>query len=189
VNAPGSSPARAPEGTDTSFVRKTLKSPGRVRFDRVATPGSTFGSPARMCGRARWCSRKGSTARGHRGSRLTRRRPPRVYRRPRVAILGSGDEIVDVDRGDEIRSDGRCAQHPHPDGAGDPAAIPVNLGSRAIPAKACASTLSGRPTATSGHHRRDSVGEHDHVLSVLQEMDSSSPWNCGCALERRSDSD
>ena len=34
---------------------------------------------------------------------------PMVYRRPRVAILGSGDEIVDVDRPEEILSERRVA--------------------------------------------------------------------------------
>ena len=32
-----------------------------------------------------------------------------VYRRPRVAILGSGDEIVDIDRPDEILSGRKIA--------------------------------------------------------------------------------
>ena len=45
---------------------------------------------------------------------------PLVYRRPRVAILGSGDEIVDVDRpgGDSERAEDRQQQHPHAGGAG-----------------------------------------------------------------------
>ena len=40
---------------------------------------------------------------------LARGAPAGVYRRPRVAILGSGDEIVDVDQPEEILSGRKIA--------------------------------------------------------------------------------
>jgi molybdopterin molybdotransferase len=99
---------------------------------------------------------------------------PLVYRRPRVAILGSGDEIVDVDRPEEILSGRKVASsNTHTLAAlirlsgGEP----VNLG-----------IARDTPESLREHLRRAldcdllvttagiSVGEHDYVRSVLDEM-------------------
>ena len=99
---------------------------------------------------------------------------PLVYRRPRVAILGSGDEIVDVDRPEEILSGRKVASsNTHTLAAlirlsgGEP----VNLG-----------IARDTPESLREHLRRAldcdllvttagiSVGEHDYVRSVLDEL-------------------
>jgi molybdopterin molybdotransferase len=99
---------------------------------------------------------------------------PVVYRRPRVAILGSGDEIVDVDRPDEILSGRKTASsnthtlHALVRQAGG---IPVNLGiARDTPdslrqhlARAADCDLL---VTTAGI----SVGEHDHLRGVIEAM-------------------
>jgi len=99
---------------------------------------------------------------------------PVVYRRPRVAILGSGDEIVDVDHGDEIRSGRKVASsntHTLMALVTQAGGIPVNLGIARDTRESMREHLE-RGTdcdllvTTAGI----SVGEHDHVLSVLQEM-------------------
>jgi molybdopterin molybdotransferase len=99
---------------------------------------------------------------------------PLVYRRPRVAILGSGDEIVDVDRPEEILSGRKTASsNTHTlvalvRGAGGE---PVNLG-----------IARDTPESLREHLRRAldcdllvttagiSVGEHDYLRSVLDEL-------------------
>jgi molybdopterin molybdotransferase len=99
---------------------------------------------------------------------------PLVYRRPRVAILGSGDEIVDVDRPEEILSGRKVASsNTHTLAAlvrlagGEP----VNLG-----------IARDTPDSLREHLRRAldcdllvttagiSVGEHDYLRSVLDEL-------------------
>jgi molybdopterin molybdotransferase len=99
---------------------------------------------------------------------------PVVCRRPRVGILGSGDEIVDIDRGDEIRSGRKVASsNTHTlvalvTGAGG---IPVNLGIARDTRDSMREHLE-RATdcdlvvTTAGI----SVGEHDHVLGALEDM-------------------
>jgi molybdopterin molybdotransferase len=99
---------------------------------------------------------------------------PLVYRRPRVAILGSGDEIVDVDRPEEILSGRKTASsntHTLVALVRLAGGEPVNLG-------------IARDTRESlrEHLRRAldcdllvttagiSVGEHDYVRSVLDEL-------------------
>jgi len=99
---------------------------------------------------------------------------PLVYRRPRVAILASGDEIVDVDRPEEILNGRKIASsNTHTlvalvRGAG---AEPVNLG-----------IAGDTPQSLREHLERAvdcdllvttagiSVGEHDHVRAVLESL-------------------
>ncbi len=99
---------------------------------------------------------------------------PVVYRRPRVAILGSGDEIVDVDRPDEIRSGrkiGSSNTHTLVALVRLAGGVPVNLGiARDTPeslrehlARAADCDLL---VTTAGI----SVGEHDHLRGTLVAM-------------------
>jgi molybdopterin molybdotransferase len=99
---------------------------------------------------------------------------PLVYRRPRVAILGSGDEIVDVDRPEEILSGRKIASsnsHTLVALVRRAGGEPVNLG-----------IARDAPESLRDHLRRAldcdllvttagiSVGEHDYVRSVLDEL-------------------
>jgi molybdopterin molybdotransferase len=99
---------------------------------------------------------------------------PVVYRRPRVAILGSGDEIVDIDRADEIRSGRKVASsntHTLVALVTQAGGIPVNLGIARDTRESMREHLERARdcdliVTTAGI----SVGDHDHVLSTLQEM-------------------
>lgn len=99
---------------------------------------------------------------------------PVVYRRPRVAILGSGDEIVDIDRTDEIRSGRKIASsntHTLIALVTQAGGIPVNLGIAKDTRESMREHLERASdcdliVTTAGI----SVGDHDHVLSTLQEM-------------------
>jgi molybdopterin molybdotransferase len=99
---------------------------------------------------------------------------PLVYRRPRVAILGSGDEIVDVDQPEEILSGRKIASsntHTLVALVRQAGGEPVNLG-----------IARDTPESLRAHFRRAldcdllittagiSVGEHDYVRSVLEEL-------------------
>jgi molybdopterin molybdotransferase len=99
---------------------------------------------------------------------------PLVYRRPRVAILGSGDEIVDVDQPEEILSGRKIASsntHTLVALVRLAGGEPVNLG-----------IARDTPESLREHFRRAldcdllvttagiSVGEHDYVRSVLDEL-------------------
>jgi molybdopterin molybdotransferase len=99
---------------------------------------------------------------------------PLVYRRPRVAILGSGDEIVDVDRPEEILSGRKIASsntHTLVALVRRAGGEPVNLG-----------IARDTPESLREHFGRAldcdllvttagiSVGEHDYVRSVLDEL-------------------
>jgi molybdopterin molybdotransferase len=99
---------------------------------------------------------------------------PLVYRRPRVAILGSGDEIVDVDQPEEILSGRKIASsntHTLVALVRQAGGEPVNLG-----------IARDTPESLREHFRRAldcdllvttagiSVGEHDYVRSVLDEL-------------------
>jgi molybdopterin molybdotransferase len=99
---------------------------------------------------------------------------PLVHRRPRVAILGSGDEIVDVDRPEEILSGRKIASsntHTLVALVRQAGGEPINLG-----------IASDTPESLRDHLGRAmecdllvttagiSVGEHDFVRSVLEEL-------------------
>jgi molybdopterin molybdotransferase len=99
---------------------------------------------------------------------------PLVHRRPRVAILGSGDEIVDVDQPEAILSGRKTASsntHTLVALVRQAGGEPVNLGIardtpeslRAHLARALEADLL---VTTAGI----SVGEHDYVRTVLEEL-------------------
>jgi len=99
---------------------------------------------------------------------------PLVYRRPRVAILGSGDEIVDVDQPEEILSGRKIASsntHTLVALVRHTGGEPVNLGIAADTPESLREHL-GRAmdcdllVTTAGI----SVGEHDYVRTVLDEL-------------------
>ncbi len=99
---------------------------------------------------------------------------PLVYRKPRVAILGSGDEIADVDQPEEILSGRKVASsNTHtlvalvrraggePDNLGIANDTPESLREHLSRALDCDLLVT-----TAGI----SVGEHDFVRTVLEEM-------------------
>jgi molybdopterin molybdotransferase len=99
---------------------------------------------------------------------------PLVYRRPRVAILGSGDEIVDIDQPEEILSGRKVASsntHTLVALVRQAGGEPINLGIAADTPESLREHL-GRAldcdllVTTAGI----SVGEHDYVRSVLEEL-------------------
>jgi molybdopterin molybdotransferase len=99
---------------------------------------------------------------------------PLVYRRPRVAILGSGDEVVDVDQPEEILSGRKIASsntHTLVALVREAGGEPVNLGIAADDPASLRDHL-GRAmdcdllVTTAGI----SVGEHDYLRSVLEDM-------------------
>ena len=99
---------------------------------------------------------------------------PLVYRQPRVAILGSGDEIVDVDRPEEILGGRKVASsNTHSLNAlvRRAGGVPVNLGIARDSPESMREHLSRALDAdllvtTAGV----SVGEHDYLGDVLAEM-------------------
>ena len=99
---------------------------------------------------------------------------PLVYRRPQVAILGSGDEIVDVDQPEEILSGRKTASsntHTLKALVRRTGAEPVNLGiARDTPESMRthleAAADSDLLVTTAGI----SVGEHDYLRAVLEEL-------------------
>jgi molybdopterin molybdotransferase len=99
---------------------------------------------------------------------------PLVYRRPRIAILGSGDEIVDIDQPEEILSGRKIASsntHTLIALVRQTGGEPVNLGIAADTPDSLREHL-GRAlecdllVTTAGI----SVGEHDYVRAVLDEL-------------------
>jgi molybdopterin molybdotransferase len=99
---------------------------------------------------------------------------PLVYRRPRIGILGSGDEIVDVDQPEEILSGRKIASsntHTLVALVRQSGGEPVNLGIAADSPESLREHL-GRAldcdllVTTAGI----SVGEHDYVRAVLDEL-------------------
>jgi molybdopterin molybdotransferase len=99
---------------------------------------------------------------------------PLVYRRPRVAILGSGDEIVDIDQPEEILSGRKVASsntHTLVALVRQAGGEPVNLG-----------IAGDTPASLKEHLGRAmdcdllvtsagiSVGEHDYIRAVLEEL-------------------
>ena len=99
---------------------------------------------------------------------------PLVYRRPRIAILGSGDEIVDVDQPEEILSGRKIASsntHTLIALVRETGGEPVNLGIAADTPESLREHLSRARdcdllVTTAGI----SVGEHDYVRAVLEEL-------------------
>jgi molybdopterin molybdotransferase len=99
---------------------------------------------------------------------------PLVYRRPRVALLGGGDEIVDVDQPEEILSGRKIASsntHTLVALVKRAGGEPLNLGIAADTPESLREHL-GRAldcdlvVTTAGI----SVGEHDYVRQVLEEL-------------------
>lgn len=102
---------------------------------------------------------------------------PMVHRRPRVAIMGSGDEIVDVDQPEEILSGRKIASsntHTLIALVRLAGGEPVNLGVARDTRESFREHLAAAREAdllvtTAGI----SVGEHDYVRPVLEEMGAS----------------
>jgi molybdopterin molybdotransferase len=99
---------------------------------------------------------------------------PLVYRRPRVAILGSGDEIVDVDQPEEILSGRKIASsntHTIVALVRQAGGEPINLGIARDTPESLENHIAGALdcdllVTTAGI----SVGEHDYVRSVLEKL-------------------
>jgi molybdopterin molybdotransferase len=99
---------------------------------------------------------------------------PLVYRRPRVAILGSGDEIVDVDQPEEILSGRKIASsntHTLVALVRQAGGEPINLGIAGDTPESLQTHITGALdcdllVTTAGI----SVGEHDYVRSVLEAL-------------------
>jgi molybdopterin molybdotransferase len=99
---------------------------------------------------------------------------PLVYRRPRVAILGSGDEIVDIDQPEQILSGRKIASsntHTMIALVREAGGEPINLGIAGDTPESLREHLSRAldcdlVVTTAGI----SVGEHDYVRSVLEEL-------------------
>ena len=99
---------------------------------------------------------------------------PLIYRRPRVAILGGGDEIVDIDQPDEILSGRKIASsNTHTLSAlvrragGEPVSLgiardtPESLRAHLAGAAGCDLLITSAGI---------SVGEHDYIRQVLGEL-------------------
>jgi molybdopterin molybdotransferase len=99
---------------------------------------------------------------------------PLVYRRPRVAILGSGDEIVDVDQPEEILSGRKVASsntHTLVAMVRQAGGEPVNLGIAAdTPEDLRAHLVRALDCDLLVTTAGISVGEHDYVKAVLEEL-------------------
>jgi molybdopterin molybdotransferase len=99
---------------------------------------------------------------------------PLVYRRPRVAILGGGDEIVDIDRPEEILSGRKVASsntHTLMALIRQTGGVPVNLGLMRDTRASVREHLERSAdcdllVTTAGI----SVGEHDHLRAVIEEI-------------------
>jgi molybdopterin molybdotransferase len=99
---------------------------------------------------------------------------PVVFRRPRVGILGGGDEIVDIDRPEEILSGRKVASsntHTLLALVRQTGGEPVNLGLAAdAPESVREHLLRGLDCDLLVTSAGISVGEHDHLRGVLQEL-------------------
>jgi molybdopterin molybdotransferase len=99
---------------------------------------------------------------------------PLVYRRPRVAILGSGDEIVDVDQPEEILSGRKTASsntHTLTALVRRAGGEPVNLGiARDTPASLRQHLTRALDCDLLVTTAGISVGEHDYLRPVLEEL-------------------
>ena len=102
---------------------------------------------------------------------------PVVYRRPRIAILASGDEIVDIDSPDEILAGRRIASsntHTLMALVKTAGGIPVNLGIAldnpdSVRSKLALAADCDMVITSAGI----SVGEHDHLRGVIADMGGS----------------
>ena len=127
-------------------------------------------------------------------SRRSRWRIPLVYRRPRVAILGSGDEIVDVDQPEEILSGRKIASsntHTLSPWCAAPGGEPVNLGiARDTPESLREHLAPGARRRPAGHHRRDQRGRARLRARRCWRSwaRSSGSGSSGCGPARRSGS-
>ncbi len=99
---------------------------------------------------------------------------PLVYRRPRVAILGGGDEIADIDQPEEILSGRKVASsNTHTlvalvrRAGGEPASLGIARDTPESLREHLGRAIDCDLLITSGGI---SVGEHDHVRGVLEEM-------------------
>ena len=99
---------------------------------------------------------------------------PLVFRRPRVGILGGGDEIVDIDRPEEILSGRKVASsntHTLLALVRQAGGEPVNLGLAAdSPGSVREHLLRGLDCDLLVTSAGISVGEHDHLRGVLEEL-------------------
>ncbi len=99
---------------------------------------------------------------------------PLVFRQPRVAILGSGDEIVDVDQPEEIlsgRKTGSSNTHAMLALVRRAGAEPVHLGiARDTPASLREHITRALDADLLVTTAGISVGEHDHLREVLREL-------------------
>ena len=99
---------------------------------------------------------------------------PLVHRRPRVAILGSGDEIVDIDQPEEILSGRKVASsntHTLTALIRLAGGVPVNLGiARDTPESLRAHLEAAFDCDLLVTTAGISVGEHDYLRSVLESM-------------------
>jgi molybdopterin molybdotransferase len=99
---------------------------------------------------------------------------PLVYRRPRVAILGSGDEIVDVDQPEEILSGRKTASsntHTLLALVRQAGGEPINLGiARDTPASLREHLTQALDCDLLVTTAGISVGEHDYLRPVLEEL-------------------
>jgi molybdopterin molybdotransferase len=99
---------------------------------------------------------------------------PLVHRRPRVAILGSGDEIVDVDQPEAILSGRKTASsntHTLVALVRQAGGEPVNLGiARDTPESLRAHLERALEADLLVTTAGISVGEHDYVRAVLEEL-------------------
>jgi len=99
---------------------------------------------------------------------------PMIYRRPRVGLLSSGDEIADVDQPDQIlsgRKIGSSNSHSLRAQIRRAGGEPVDLGIARDTRDSLRDHLSGAPACdllitTAGI----SVGEHDHLRAVMAEL-------------------
>ncbi len=99
---------------------------------------------------------------------------PLIYRRPRIAILGSGDEIVDIDQPDQILSGRKVASsntHTLAALVRQAGGEPLNLGiARDTPESLRAHLARAGEADLLVTSAGISVGDHDHVRTVLQEL-------------------
>lgn len=99
---------------------------------------------------------------------------PLAFRRPRVAILGSGDEIVDIDQPEAILSGRKIASsntHTLVALVRQSGGEPINLGiARDTKASFREHLERAREADLLVTTAGISVGEHDHVRAVLDEM-------------------